>query len=430
MSVTPKLRDRLRRGAVGGVAVTLGLLTAGVAPEVGAAGDGLPLGQDNLRETRRTIVLAPGVKLTRIGRGVGRADAAAIQTTQAGPWRLRVLSIDPRSATGHLRATYGADIARTAPTTAMTQAVAAVAGTNGGFFSAGARLATRGNPVGLAVHAGVVESEPTGYLPEAHLLLDAATNTARVTKLRWRGAITHLPSGTSVPLDRVNDAPEVPAGCGLRSEVLRCLQPGEVSVFTAAWGRQTPDGPGVEVVLGPDGCPVDTATTRGTTLRPGQSSVQATGLDVVPVLELAVLGCLDRTETLTDATGRRVPLTPSTFAVNGRYALLQNGVVVAPAGGGSFVTGRHPRTVAGVTADGRLVLLTIDGRSRTSVGATLMEAAAAARSLGMIEAVNLDGGGSTTMAVRGHPSGKPSDGRERAVGDALVYVPAPWRPEP
>lgn len=429
MSGTGKLRERLQRGAIGGLVVTLGLLTAGVAADVVAAGDGLPLGQDNLRESRKTIVLAPGVKLTRIGRGVDRAEADEIQTTRTGPWRLRVLTIDPRLAEGHLRATYGEDVARTETTTAMAQDLGAVAGTNGGFFSAGAAAARRGDPVGLAVHAGVVESEPGSYAPETHLLLNAATNTARVTKLRWRGAITHLPSRTSVALDHVNQAPAVPAGCGLRTEVLSCLQPGEVSVFTAAWGRQTPSGAGVEVVLDSAGCLVDTATTRGTALRRGESSVQATGADVVPLLALTVLGCLDRTDTLTDPAGIRVPLTPGTFAVNGRYPLLRDGEVIAPRTGGSFVTARHPRTVAGVAADGRVLLMTIDGRSRTSVGATLLEAAEAARSLGMVEAVNLDGGGSSTMSVNGHPSGKPSDGRERAVGDALVYVPAPWRPE-
>lgn len=429
MSATGKLRDRLQRGAIGGLVVTVGLLTAGVAADVVAAGDGVRLGQDNLRETRRTIVLAPGVKLTRIGRGVERAEAAQIQTTAGGPWRLRVLTIDPRLTEGHLRATYGEDIARTETTTAMARELSAVAGTNGGFFSAGAPAARRGDPVGLAVHAGVVESEPGTYAPETHFLLDAATNTARVTKLRWRGAITHRPSRTSVALDHVNQAPAVPAGCGPRREVLSCLQPGEVSVFTAAWGRQTPSGAGAEVVLDAAGCPVGTATTRGATLRRGESSVQATGADVVPLLALGVLGCLDRTDTLTDPAGVRVPLTSATYAVNGRYPLLRNGEVVAPTSGGSFVTLRHPRTIAGVAADGRLLLMTIDGRSRTSVGATLAEAAEAARSLGMVEAVNLDGGGSTTMSVNGHPSGKPSDGRERAVGEALVYVPAPWRPE-
>jgi hypothetical protein len=129
--------------------------------------------------------------------------------------------------------------------------------------------------------------------------------------------------------------------------------------------------------------------------------IQTTRADAVPLLALSVLGCLDRTDTLIDPAGVRVPRTSASFAVNGRYPLLQDGEVVAP-------------------TDGRLLLMTIDVRSRTSVGATLLEAAEAARWLGMVEAVNLDGGGSTTMSVNGHPSGKPSDGRERAVGDALV----------
>jgi exopolysaccharide biosynthesis protein len=170
------------------------------------------------------------------------------------------------------------------------------------------------------------------------------------------------------------------------------------------------------------------AEGRGVVLRPGQFSVQATGLDATSLLDLVGLGCLKRTDKLIDSTGHKVPLTASTYAVNGRYQLLRDGKVVAPTGSDPFLA-RAPRTVAGTAADGRILLLTIDGRSRTSVGATLTEAANVAKSLGMVQAVNLDGGGSSTMSVDGHASNKPSDGHERPVGDALVYVPAPWRPQ-
>jgi hypothetical protein len=184
----------------------------------------------------------------------------------------------------------------------------------------------------------------------------------------------------------------------------------------------------VETVLDASGCLVRRAARRGTVLTDGQISVQATGIDTLAVLNLVSLGCLERTDRLKDPAGHRVPLTPSTFAVNGRYQLLREGRIVAPTGSDPFFA-RAPRTVAGTAADGRILLLTIDGRRRTSVGATLLEAAAVARSVGMVEAVNLDGGGSSTMSVDGHTSNKPSDGHERPVGDALVYIPSPWRPE-
>jgi len=436
MPRAPHLHRRLRRGGFAALALSLVLLIAGVAADVLAAPGGLDLGRSNLQETRTTRVLAPGVKLTRISRGLkapgggwieaGVADAAS---TSTGPWRIRLLTIDPRSARGHLRSTFGSDVGRTETTSAMVQAAGALAGTNGGYFSIHLDTASRGNPAGLSIHDGIVESEPTNYPPETHFLLDAAAGTARVTKLAWKGSLTHRPSGTSVFVDHVNQAPLVPAGCGgPRRDPTLCPSTGEVSVFTADWGPITPAGSGVETVLDASGCLVRRAARRGTVLTAGQMSVQATGIDTLALLNLVSLGCLERTDRLKDPAGDRVPLTPSTFAVNGRYQLLREGTIVAPTGNDPFLA-RAPRTVAGTAADGRILLLTIDGRRRTSVGATLLEAAAVARSVGMVEAVNLDGGGSSTMSVDGHTSNKPSDGHERPVSDALVYIPSPWRPE-
>jgi exopolysaccharide biosynthesis protein len=71
------------------------------------------------------------------------------------------------------------------------------------------------------------------------------------------------------------------------------------------------------------------------------------------------------------------------------------------------------------------VIATIDGRRTTSVGATMVEAARVAQALGMQDSINLDGGGSTTMVVNGALANVPSGSAERAVGDALVYLPSP-----
>src|SRR4029077_17860535 len=63
---------------------------------------------------------------------------------------------------------------------------------------------------------------------------------------------------------------------------------------------------------------------------------------------------------------------------------------------------RHPRTAIGFSRDSTtLFLLTVDGRSERSVGATLVELAALMRRLGAWQAMNFDGGGSTTMVVGG-----------------------------
>jgi exopolysaccharide biosynthesis protein len=97
----------------------------------------------------------------------------------------------------------------------------------------------------------------------------------------------------------------------------------------------------------------------------------------------------------------------------------------APGFFGSFVAARQPRTLAGVRDDGTLLLVTVDGRRPGwSAGMTLPEAARLMRSLGARDALNLDGGGSSAMTVRGEVVNRPSDrGGERAVSDGVYALP-------
>lgn len=102
---------------------------------------------------------------------------------------------------------------------------------------------------------------------------------------------------------------------------------------------------------------------------------------------------------------------------------------------------RHPRTAAGVSRDGKtLLLVVVDGRqSAWSVGVTLPELARMMLDAGAWNAVNLDGGGSSTLWYRapgtagGRILNRPSDGRVRPVATHLgvrVYADPPLRPSP
>jgi exopolysaccharide biosynthesis protein len=102
--------------------------------------------------------------------------------------------------------------------------------------------------------------------------------------------------------------------------------------------------------------------------------------------------------------------------------LLDAGTVVAPTGCGS-TCGRHPRTAVGIKADGTVVMVVVDGRSSDSRGMTLVELARFLRDEGVMTALNLDGGGSSTMVVRGRVVNEPSDGRERVIANALMILP-------
>jgi exopolysaccharide biosynthesis protein len=85
---------------------------------------------------------------------------------------------------------------------------------------------------------------------------------------------------------------------------------------------------------------------------------------------------------------------------------------------------RQPRTAIGVTATGQILLVVIDGRRPGwSRGATLGELRAILRDLGAVDALNLDGGGSSEMVVDGEVVNRPSDGRERRITNAVLILP-------
>ncbi len=87
-----------------------------------------------------------------------------------------------------------------------------------------------------------------------------------------------------------------------------------------------------------------------------------------------------------------------------------------------FTTDRHPRTMIGVGEKGAIWLITVDGRNPgVSLGMTFSELQRLAERVGLRDALNLDGGGSTTMVVRGEVINHPSDPTgPRKVSDALL----------
>ena len=112
------------------------------------------------------------------------------------------------------------------------------------------------------------------------------------------------------------------------------------------------------------------------------------------------------------------------MAVSGSAVLVQDGKI--PPKFSYDIAGRHPRTAVGSTSNGKVLLLvTVDGRQEGSIGMTQMEFAKLLLSLGAYNAINLDGGGSTTMVTRetGTTNVKivnnPSDSLPRAVTNAI-----------
>jgi Phosphodiester glycosidase len=321
---------------------------------------------------------------------------------------------------------------------AVSRRLRAVAAVNGGYF------AGDGSPVGVLATGGRLLSEPVGG---RSALLLGRSPVESVAALSFEGSVQV--GGQTGLLDGVNRTPgEIPA-CGGRGgdrpterpdAVTTCTDPSELVLFTPEWGARTPSAATgsarTDVVV--SGGVVSATRRRGGTLVPADGTVLAgTGAAARMLRTAGVPGA----PVLLDLNlrSRRSSLDPAAAAgiLGGGPRLLARrrvrvrgpaegfDPISAPLFHGSFVSARHPRTLAGVRADGRLLLVTVDGRRPGwSAGVTLLEAARLMRSLGAREALNLDGGGSTSMAVRGRTVSRPSDPTgERHVSDALVVLP-------
>lgn len=120
------------------------------------------------------------------------------------------------------------------------------------------------------------------------------------------------------------------------------------------------------------------------------------------------------------------------FGIGGGPVLLKNGTVMntyrqelyyGNGSGNKMCPDSHPRTAIGVTAEGELMLFVCEGREMTPgvQGFTTEEVAKILKALGCVDAMNLDGGGSSEMLVCGYETIKPSDGAERPVG-SCIYI--------
>jgi len=117
--------------------------------------------------------------------------------------------------------------------------------------------------------------------------------------------------------------------------------------------------------------------------------------------------------------------------LGGDRTLVNRGAVTVPTSCGSSYCQAQPRTGIGVQADGRVIMVVVDGRQRRySLGLSLLAFARLMKHLGAVEALNLDGGGASTMVVEGEVVNRPSDGSLRHIASAALVLPGPDPGEP
>jgi len=334
------------------------------------------------------------------------ADSAAVDSVApgvthtrawfaSGPWSIHVLRIDEERCGPVIRAAKAGPPLSARATTSYF-GVGALAAINADFFAI-----PGGTPVGAAVTGGRILVGP-GDRPVL-----AETATGRVQgRARIEGWIA-VPGDTArvVQVNRVTNP--APGGVALFTEWIGTDSVGG-GLDLRRIGGDTDDGRAT--VVGPaaggaEPVPVGTVRVEGD---PAWLGRRAAGDTVAWHVELRVEGSAD----------------PAVEAVGAFPILLAGGNVVLDAQPGvrpEFGERRHPRTAVGWNARA-LFWVVVDGRRAPfSDGMTLAELADLFARLGAREAINLDGGGSTAMTVRGRVVNRPSDATgERPVGNALV----------
>jgi hypothetical protein len=365
---------------------------------------------DRPGETRRTETLAPGIEHLEIRRGDFDSEA------ERDRWLIQALILDPQSARLTLARAMD-EVVGAETTSSLAARHGALAAINAGYFRTTGTY--RGEPVGVLATRGKLLSEPV----ERRSALAISTAGGRLR----------------VAIARIDFKAEVKVARRLSHSVHGFNRPREANeliVFTPEFHRTT--------LTAPDGIEVLVARGRVIAVRDGAGSQRIPPGGFV----LSASGTVRAWMRANLRRGMRVeirseviasPPLPFTadFIIGGGPQLVRAGAAIAAAEAEhfneDFSRRRHPRTAVGMRDDGKLVLVTVDGRQpRKSVGLTLEELAQLMIELGCREALNLDGGGSTTLVIRNRVVNSPSDqSGERPVSDALlIYPQAGRKPEP
>jgi flagellar hook assembly protein FlgD len=331
-----------------------------------------------------------------------------LQFTRFGPMRLHILSAPkPDGSLYKVQPllSNGAVVGRERITAMQRRAEqsSTVAGVNGDLFTW-----ADGIPSSGLIQDGVLVTTPH---PRRSMVGVDLTGNLRVERIAMLG--TWQAAGPRRPIHLVNRPPG----------------PNGTTLYTPAYGAPTPANGGVtEAVLSP--FPATTPNTDlvgfvteirrgGTAIPPGGAVLAARGTQGQRLAIEAAAGQLATVRLVLRPEWRDVP-----EALGGGPVIVRAGRPIFNAledFGTYHLNRRHPRTAVGQRADGRIIMLVVDGRRPGySAGMTNFELAQAMIRLGAVTASALDAGGSSAMAFDGQLLSRPSDaGGERMVAESL-----------
>ncbi len=376
------------------------------------------------------VTLAPGVTVQRV-----------TGSLYAAPQSLHYLYVDPRLG-ARIEARLGKDVVYQPDATQGREAVnafsartGAVAAINADFFP------WTGDPLSLMIRNGELLSEPMQYRasfgigPSGEWLFGSPS---WASSIRWGATGTRLSGINRYP--GTGELVLMTAAAGVIQPKQACL-----AIPLRGASRLLPGQPLSFTAGAPYANPPYTVPEDGMLLLAsgeGRESVASLAEGAQVTIQIDLIADTDAAALTPD--GRR--LSPSEAvalwsraveAISGGPKLISDGQVVIgnppPIGYGLDLTGkRHPRTAIGVTADGRCLLAVTDGRQPLANGLSLPELAQLMRQAGAVEAINLDGGGSSMMAtITGFVLNQQSDASPRPVANLVaVYHPSAPTIEP
>jgi exopolysaccharide biosynthesis protein len=356
------------------------------------------------RYRTRTVRITRGLTLSRI-------------QDRRGPNRIRVLKVDPRTRLTIDVALSNNELRGRERTSAMARQHGAVAAINGTYGL------PWGRPIGLFSEDGKLQTSP--LMGKRAFSITRDEQTANVGSPSMSMSASVLDTGSRWRIDSWNE------GRPGRREIAALTPAGTSYLKPPMWAcsaRLYPVGPHMWTKAG-NGLTTDYVVDAA---RCGEQRMRPHGGTVLSAMWRGVADHNIRALVRKQIIRLRWSLkwTGVMDMIAGNPTLLEGGAITATSCPTSFCN-RNPRTGVGVTAEGKLLFVTVDGRHpRRSVGMTPIQFAKLFRHLGARWALNLDGGGSTTMFVKVRLVNRPSDpGGERAVSSALLVLPGRDRRE-
>lgn len=318
------------------------------------------------------------------------------QQSSRGPWFINVLEVDPRLAqiVPEMASEKMGNKARVS--SIVQNKPGAIAGINGSFFKQ-----DKGVPLGILINDFELI---TGPLYDRAALGISPDNRLQIARISLKGSVT-LPDGRRVELDTINQ-PRV--------------QLNQTVLYTSRWGQTAPPIPtgGYQILL-QNGRVAEISTGVPLRIPTGGFVISGPATAEMALLANQPIGTPVRTDfhTTPDWSGMK-------HAIGGGPFLVKDGRIYVDTVAQNFTSRSlgmyEPRSAVGITRDGRLLLVTVDGRQNISVGASLSEMARLLLSLGAVDAMNLDGGSSTQMVVQGRLVNSPSVRNGAAVSNGLI----------